>query len=533
MNHYEINPSSTDEDETESDLTTTAKKKKASQIVSSLLEIKNDENPKASQAPMTLTEALLYKREPQKEPDNPLDNSHEQAIDLSHEELTPEEILASAIVFRQEARIDRQASAPDDDLSVIIHQKLDEYDSKIIEDGLHPDQAFQEILADNQLELADKDKQIELHPVEETDIDETILIADLVSPDNNQPKTTEPIDTSLKEPIASNSDGGGGNKLPPNINPEFMMPDPDNQGNRFDTVPQTSDQYNSRQSANKINSERKYKTTREGIVVTSLVEYYLAKRRERLKTEKKIKKVENKLEKQVNELKDKLATQDQTIRRLVSDKYAKVPERPNTTIKPNKIETIKRPNKINGFPEKHLGQLVVLDSPKPKSITREVSTPKTADIATMPKEQLLNLSEKIKVDNSDLRQVYETHLISEQALRRLASEYFKGGNIKKALKHEITERQIDFERDPIMRDLPNTPTTTSGISSQSSLESMIKRVEANFSNSQEEAFLKAQAVLNNQSKKATNQPFRVINSIFIVIITILITVIVLLIISRR
>ena len=70
----------------------------------------------------------------------------------------------------------------------------------------------------------------------------------------------------------------------------------------------------------------------------------------------------------------------------------------------------------------------------------------------MNRAELLRLSEKITVDGSTLRQVYETNLIGERGLQRLVSEHFRGGNVKKVLRREIVEREIDFERDPVMRD---------------------------------------------------------------------------------
>jgi hypothetical protein len=73
-------------------------------------------------------------------------------------------------------------------------------------------------------------------------------------------------------------------------------------------------------------------------------------------------------------------------------------------------------------------------------------------IATINREELLDISSKISVDGTTLRQAYETHLIGENALRRLISEHVQGGDVRAALKAEITQHEIDFERDPQMRD---------------------------------------------------------------------------------
>ncbi len=73
-------------------------------------------------------------------------------------------------------------------------------------------------------------------------------------------------------------------------------------------------------------------------------------------------------------------------------------------------------------------------------------------IETLSRAELLSFSEQIAVETTSLRNVYETHLIGEHALRRLIAEYLQGGDIHKALQQEILEHEIDFERDPALRD---------------------------------------------------------------------------------
>ncbi len=80
-------------------------------------------------------------------------------------------------------------------------------------------------------------------------------------------------------------------------------------------------------------------------------------------------------------------------------------------------------------------------------------------IATVNREELLDISSKISVDGTTLRQAYETHLIGENALRRLIAEHVRGGDLHAALKAEITQHEIDFERDPQMRDHANQQIT--------------------------------------------------------------------------
>ncbi len=90
-----------------------------------------------------------------------------------------------------------------------------------------------------------------------------------------------------------------------------------------------------------------------------------------------------------------------------------------------------------------------LETPKVKA-----ETPLTGmHVEALSQAELLDLASNIVVDGNSLRHAYETRMIGEHGLRRLVAEYERGGDMREALRREILEHQIDFERDPAMRDL--------------------------------------------------------------------------------
>jgi hypothetical protein len=107
-------------------------------------------------------------------------------------------------------------------------------------------------------------------------------------------------------------------------------------------------------------------------------------------------------------------------------------------------------------PLEHIGHvLVTAEATKHTStaaMSERVQLPSDKRLDTMSRPELLSLSEQIIIEGTSLRDIYETHLIGEHALRRLLSEYFQGGDIHRALQREIVEHEIDFERDPALRD---------------------------------------------------------------------------------
>jgi len=70
----------------------------------------------------------------------------------------------------------------------------------------------------------------------------------------------------------------------------------------------------------------------------------------------------------------------------------------------------------------------------------------------MSREELLEASEKIVVGATTLRQVFETHLISERGLRQAVDEYRHGGDIRRVLAEELLIKELGYELDPQLRD---------------------------------------------------------------------------------
>ncbi|HVV26305.1 MAG TPA: hypothetical protein VHC21_04760 [Candidatus Saccharimonadales bacterium] len=198
-----------------------------------------------------------------------------------------------------------------------------------------------------------------------------------------------------------------------------------------------------------------------------LVGYFIGRRRGRIKAERKLKPVQKKLEKQVEALNRDIAFKEARIRQAARQQTRERQQlqrvERSARRDQHRIEALEA-NQLHGkkvSPER-IGRVVVTAEDKspgrPKKTEKskkiEKIQPKPIDkrIETMSRAELLDLSEKVTVENTNLRQVYETHLVGEQGLRRLVSEYARGGDVQKALRAELVEHEIDFERDPLLRD---------------------------------------------------------------------------------
>lgn len=176
-----------------------------------------------------------------------------------------------------------------------------------------------------------------------------------------------------------------------------------------------------------------------------------------------------------------------------------------------------------------------------KNFERSLEKPLLPDnksVETLSRAQLLNISEQIVVDGSSLRQIYETHLVGERGLRHLVEEYLQGGDVKRAIRQEIIEREIDFERDPAMRDhaqdsVEDVKKMDISKANRAALNKLLDEAASEVQDSSEEAaFFKARALYEAQQLEQHKQQRRWVDVVLTVaIITLLILVIILL--SRR
>jgi len=300
-----------------------------------------------------------------------------------------------------------------------------------------------------------------------------------------------------------------------------------------------------------------YVPVRDELILRNLpggiIGYLMGRRRGRLKAEKKSTPVQKKLETQVIHLEQDITFKEQRIRQLARERadtpaMAVFAERRQAVAQ--KVATAeaaapgRRPAaeavKLHGpqqAPER-IGHVLMEAQATETAPRAEKTATKPEQLAmkaksteTLNRAELLSLSEQIAVDGSSLRQIYETHLIGERGLRRLVQEHLRGGDVRKVLRREIVEREIDFERDPIMRD---KAAATANSGATATLHTLLKHADASVGASDEEvAFYKARAAYEAEQQTVQKKQQRLVDVTMVSTILILLAVIVVLFISRH
>ena len=200
----------------------------------------------------------------------------------------------------------------------------------------------------------------------------------------------------------------------------------------------------------------------EKLTSIGLLDYLLDRRKARI--EKKVdnkKDLDKKLVEEVDKLRIKLAESERRVR-----VDASVIERRTS-------------NSSEDYSTTELNILHKLEKTEDLKESRSIEKP----VAVLSKNELVKIAENIKIDGTTLKKIFESHLISEKGLRRVISTFLRGGNIKRALNREILQRQIDFEKDPVLRDSFGEPEyEKQEVTVKDSVNSLLDKKGISFSN---------------------------------------------------
>jgi hypothetical protein len=188
--------------------------------------------------------------------------------------------------------------------------------------------------------------------------------------------------------------------------------------------------------------------------------YLLGRRRGRIKTEKRMNAVKQKLERQIDQVRQEVARQETVIRQQARERYnlthTQTQERIAT---PQGAETTAARTVNPGQGTETAPRLTKADvvanqrqAAERLGITTAEASATAERIQYFDHQEVLAIAEKISLDGTSLRTIYESKQITEPGLRRITREFLRGGDVKAALQAEIQVKEMQYERDPQMRD---------------------------------------------------------------------------------
>ena len=194
-----------------------------------------------------------------------------------------------------------------------------------------------------------------------------------------------------------------------------------------------------------------------------LVGYFLGRRRGRIKTERRLRPIQRKLEKQIEGVKEQVNDKETEIRAFAGEQY-KIREDLQKS-QPERVDPRKQEVITTGVEKQLLAvPLQVAAERAPEKYRAPGKLPLQKRVERMEQKELLEVGEKIIIDGTSARSIYEAKRITESGLRHLVGEYLSGGDLKRALARELVVKELSFERDPFLREgldlAPNDDVTT-------------------------------------------------------------------------
>ena len=451
------------------DISSTKEKKKKSEYTERSPDVARTQRHIAQEV-MKLDQAET--EEPQTKQINPENQEQQEIVS----ELTHDERQYAAQILRRESQLQRHEVVPDPETPIAVlagDMLVEEWDERI-ESGQDFDDAFAKVIEAYNIESYLEDNPADTNmqqPSESSSTHEFPLIM------GEEPVVIDHSQSPHLEGYAKHSEDSSTESF------ERQSLQNESQSADIDWITKTKEAIQSKISPKSTESTNRpyYEQAKPAptYIRNGIVGNFLGSRRGKVNDEKQLLPVQRDLELAVNDLSWELKAKEAKIRHAAAEyirdqgpnaleplrqQFTKVRE----SLKPSSFaETVLANTSTETYanrstaPEaKHLHAEPYFES-KLDQITKtaevqpvnanKINEQKRAEFMSRP--ELLELSGKIEVEGTTLRNVYETHLIGEQALRRLVAEHLNGGDVARALRREIVEHEIDFERDPALRDM--------------------------------------------------------------------------------
>ena len=487
--------------------------------------------------------------------------------DAPTEEVSPEESRDIQKVFADEApsEVEKLSSdAPEEEK--VAAEAVDRLHEKMVVDDADLETAYQEVrselgLPNEAAEETPAELDAEVEPEESEIPAESAEMPPVLmeeAGETEQPETPEapPEDAEEDENRpAAPAAGSGGHSPPPGPVPQRMpgfgpMPIPaQRNAPPFNAAPAPPTKPNTY-------TPQYHETSPAAMALFGgIIGYLIGRRRGRIRAEKKLLPVQKKLREQVEDLEWQLREREDRLRRAAAEAVRDgsviggglfATGRYNTLREQRRGKNAEQLHAAPKAPE-HIGRMMMsanaIERAAPQSqfnrdpnekapetvqhIERQSEALHGKRVETMSRAELLSMSETIMVEGSSLRQIFETHLISEKGLRRLIAEHLRGGDVTRQLRQEIVEHEIDFERDPGLRDMKvqaNNPSHGGAVQGQTALEKMFEQAAATMPINNDSTMLaQTEALAQAEEAKKSKTKQRVMDISLVGIITALVT----------
>ncbi len=260
------------------------------------------------------------------------------------------------------------------------------------------------------------------------------------SPEKSNPAETDP-DLNEEDPENTSTGSGTGASVPPTPPVPPIHPTPmggSTPNGRVNLSPAAANINSTKDSEDEPGNRIR---TGRYLLAGGIVGYLIGKRRGRIKTEKRLLPVQRKLEKEVAGLHGKIAWHEASVRAIVQEQIVKKSESIKTKeVQQSSTEIQKteqnRSQKAQERDSKQLGKFGLAGERSVQEESFHIPEKlKTVDLMTIP--ELLVLAEKIEIEQSTVKKLYETNRLDYEGLRRIVRAYLRGERLDKIVRENL------------------------------------------------------------------------------------------------
>lgn len=433
-------------------------------------------------------------------------------------------VLANAAFLENlQEKLDDAEPASDDILDEAVAETIAELglDDVDTEDQPEPDENPAE---------HESESELESEPTDLLENAEPDLYAEELDPEEDDPTATRtsPIPTPTPSipplpPLPPIPSGPGGSSTSHGGGPSIPPFSPPNIGGNTSPAPA----FGNLAPVQPTESRAEGWSARKSLLVGGVLGYLIGRRRGRIKTEKKLLPIQNKLEKEVVDLQQKIAIREEKIRKLASEQVTQQPQLKEQIVErlltrtERKTKTSEQEQRLPRTEK--FGKIAVLaERPSNKESTNRTETPLPPELMTIA--ELLTVAERVPIENSNVKKLYETGRLDQVGLRRVMRAYLRGERFERVASDNLIAADKLSSHETLRKETPETSQYEDNESSESfdaaphpasQLEQMIAKASVDI---KESSGLHVFDQPKNQPAKQTAKPVVIAGALAVVVL---------------
>ncbi len=187
------------------------------------------------------------------------------------------------------------------------------------------------------------------------------------------------------------------------------------------------------------------------LLIGGVVGYLVGRRRGRIKTERRLLPVQEKLQEEVAGLRRTVVRKDAQLRQLTNEKIQAIPETRRALVLERLKETVQPKTEASTYTKRREG---IVEVPQLRAgrerlgrvvVGAGLETIREARPGPLRQQEILEIAEKIQINGVSVRRMYEVGRLDAIGVRRVVESYARGDHYEQLFARELKGKEMEFE----------------------------------------------------------------------------------------